>query len=113
MADTTRDLETDLCICGRHAWRCHCPHCGSLHNYALKKRDSVAGRALVVHQCRHCGARFNDDDWKLRCAAPHVALMTKAGRKPIDKQIKFESLDEVPEVMLNAMNELKRKRGLE
>lgn len=113
MVDTTKDLASDLCICGRFAWRAHCPHCGSYHNYAIKQRDVIAGRVLVVHQCRHCGAKFNDDEWMLKCAAPHVTLVTRAGRKPLDKAVKFESLDEVPEQLLNALEIVKKKRGIE
>lgn len=110
----TKDLESELCICGRYSWKCHCPFCGSYHNYALKKRDIVAGRALVVHQCRHCGAKFNDDDWMVRCAAPHISLFGKTGRKPVlDKPIHYESLEEVPEQMRNALDIIKRKRGIE
>jgi hypothetical protein len=112
MVDTTKDLENDLCHCGRYAWKCHCPHCGSYHNYAVKQRDTVAGRVLVVHQCRHCGAKFNDDDWMLRCEAPHALLSTR-GRKPkLEPTPQFENLNDIPEVYRNGLEALKKKRGI-
>jgi hypothetical protein len=119
MVDISKDLENDLCMCGRFAWRCHCPHCGSYHTYSYIRRDSVARgdgsiAHLTVYRCRRCASTFNDDDWKLRCAAPNIALMSKAGRKPTDigKPTKFESLDEVPEAMRKMVEEIRKKRGI-
>lgn len=120
MADITKDLENDFCLCGRHAWRVHCPHCGSYHTYAYTARDSVTRQdghieRLTTYRCRRCAARFNDDDWKLRCSAPNVILLNnKAGRRPSeDKPVHFESIEEVPEHMRNALEIIRKKRGIE
>lgn len=121
MVDTTVDLENDLCICGRFAWRVHCPHCGSYHNYSYTKRDSVTRQDntvvhLCVHRCRRCAAVFNDDQWKLHCAAPHIVLTTRSGRKPTDaatsKPLHYESLDEAPDGLRQMVEEIRRKRGI-
>lgn len=118
MVDINKDLENDLCLCGRYAWRVHCPHCGSYHTYSYTRRDSVTRdnnviEHLTVYRCRRCAAVFNDDEWKIRCAAPHVELMSQRGRKPSEPTpAKFESVEEIPQQMLNALEILKKKRGL-
>ena len=125
MADTnvvmSQDLETDFCICGRYAWRVHCPHCGSYHNYSYTRRDTVTrpDRSVVqltVYRCRRCAATFNDDDWKLRCAAPNIALVSRSGRKAFDldasKRTKFESEEDIPQEHRGALEALKKLRGL-
>jgi DNA-directed RNA polymerase subunit RPC12/RpoP len=119
MVDTSKDLENDVCICGRFAWRVHCPHCGAYHNYSYARRDVVTRQDqtvehLTVYKCRRCAATFNDDDWKIRCKAPNIALMTKAGRKPgeTSQPMKFASLDDAPEVMRKLVEDVQRKRGI-
>jgi DNA-directed RNA polymerase subunit RPC12/RpoP len=112
-------LDTDFCLCGRFAWRVHCPHCGSYHTYSYTRKDIVtrAGGTvahLTVYRCRRCASTFNDDDWKLRCSAPNVALTTRAGRKSADEvaPTKFESEEQIPEPMRNALELLKKQRGI-
>lgn len=69
---------------------------------------------LVVHQCRHCGVQFNDDEWQLRCNAPHVELTSRGSKKPqrTDTITHFDSLDEVPENMRKIIEGIQKKRGL-
>ncbi len=119
MADITKDLSSELCVCGRFAWKVHCPFCGSSQTYALKQRDFVTRSPggvveLTVHQCRKCGNKFNDDEWQLRCRAPNV-ILSKVGRRAAAPSENVVMNPKVPEYTMNAaeraLEELKKKKG--
>jgi len=125
MVDKPVGLENDICECGRYKWKLHCPTCGSSECYAFspnKRVDTVTrpnGQIayLTVYRCRKCASTFNDDDWRVRCAAPHQRLGRRPlATPPVERQrvnTKLGDLSEAPPNMLqNALTEILKKRGI-
>ncbi len=113
----------EMCTCGRLAFKIHCPYCGSYTTYALcSKRDFVTRQdgsreALTVFRCRRCNGIFYDDDWRLRCHAPHYS-MSGPGRKVKPEELEaahrpVPTMDDIPDHMKAALEILKKKRGIE
>jgi hypothetical protein len=66
----------NVCHCGRDKDRRHCPICGHINFYALKKkanrphpRTGVMTDATIF-RCRSCNSNFDDLQWQYDCNAP-------------------------------------------
>ena len=108
-----------VCICGRLSIKIHCPTCGSYSVYGIaSKRDRITrpdGKVvdLNVYKCRRCLTTFNDDEWRLHCHAPDIeASKPNRGARVMQQQVRYDSVEDVPEDMRLALDEIKRKRGI-
>ena len=77
----------NLCNCGKSRDVIHCPHCGRVNFYALKKHSQrphpltgVFTEGIRNFRCRTCGSTFDNLQWQFECKAPvsqRVVLMKK------------------------------------
>jgi hypothetical protein len=119
MSQPSLALQNELCLCGRAAFKIHCPQCGCATVYGLASRADVVTRpngttvTLRVYRCRKCTHLFNDDEWQLHCQAPPVnaAKMRQYTTHPDNKL--GDLTQESPDHLMEILQKIKLKRERE